>query len=207
MRTSLFLALTLLFTTYVPPAWANGADAEVFTRSYRLEAEGNYAAALSALDQLSSSWKKEYTTLLRQGWLAYLGADYPGAIEAYERAIRAEPKAVEPRLGVMLPLIAMRNWPAALKHGDGALKLDPQNYLALSRTAFAAFNLGRYADAERRYRRTLELYPSVVEMQAGLAWTLLKSGDGKAAATIFRRVVTLAPAYQSARTGLEMAQQ
>ncbi len=87
---------------------------------------------------------------------------------------------------------------------EGALAIDPHNYLALSRKAYAQYMLGRYAEAATTYRAVPDLYPSDVEMRSGLGWSLLKAGRGDAAAE-FRQVLDLAPEYATAKTGLEMA--
>ena len=63
-------------------------------------------------------------------WLARTAAL---AAKAYERAIALEPKALEPRHGILLPLLADRRFAEAKKHVEAALVIAPQDFTALSK--------------------------------------------------------------------------
>jgi Flp pilus assembly protein TadD len=71
--------------------------------------------------------------------------------------------------------------------------------------AWALYNLGRFDNAERVYRRILELHPSDLTMQAGVGWCLLRRGRPAEAEAEFREVLRVAPENASARTGLASA--
>ncbi|MGM0558023.1 MAG: tetratricopeptide repeat protein [Myxococcota bacterium] len=203
LATSMVIALVLgIGSTGL--AQANG-DAAKYSQSYELEARGNYDKALSVLGGVSKDQRATYTYKLRKGWLLYLGGEYSKAIESYEAAVRAEPKAVEPRVGLMLPQMALRNWKDAVETGRKALDIDKDNYLAASRLAWSLYNLGRYDDAERYYRRMIDLYPSDVEMKAGLAWSLLEQGQKSKAAALFEEVLDVAPTHASSLEGVRKA--
>lgn len=181
------------------------SPAQIYRRSYELEAKGEYAAALKALDGLPKS-SRGYVYRLRRGWLLYLMGRNFDAMEEYRRAIALEPDAVEPRLGLMLPQIALKLWLDTLKTGKQVLARDAHNYTAHARMAWAAYNLARYQEAAEHYRHNLALYPSDVEMRAGLGYCHLKRGETKAAAREFRRVLEVAPDHGSAQAGLLAAE-
>jgi Flp pilus assembly protein TadD len=105
----------------------------------------------------------------------------------------------------MLPQMALRRWSEAVSTARRALAIDDDNYLATSRLAFSLYNLGRFQDAEPHYRRLVTLYPSDVEMKAGLAWSLLKQGKKSQAASLFEEVLQVAPAHASSLDGLRQA--
>jgi Flp pilus assembly protein TadD len=72
--------------------------------------------------------------------------------------------------------MALGRWGDVQATAKSALALEPGNYLASLRFAFATFNLGRFAEAEILYRRLLARYPSDADVRAGLAFCLAKQG-------------------------------
>lgn len=191
------LAMVMLPTA----AFAQTAAARL-QESYELEAVGKTQDALSALERIEPS-ARGYVVHLRRGWLLYVLGRHGEALAPYEQAIAAAPKAVEPRLGIMLPLMAERRWLDTTAHAQKVLERDPGNYLASSRLAFSLYNLGRFGDALPHYLRLVEAYPSDVEMRNGVGWTLLKLGRGKESAQAFREVLLIAPKNASALEGLQ----
>lgn len=175
---------------------------ELYRTSYALEAKGDHAGALEAMDRVSAAGVTDYVATLRRGWLLYLVGRYTESVAAYGRAMTLEPKAVEPKLGAMLPAMALRRWKDAEKLGADVLAVSPGDYLALSRTAFIHYQQSRWDQAERFYRQALAFYPASVEMQLGLAWTQLKQGKKDAARAGFERVLQVAPDSTSAQEGL-----
>jgi len=192
--------MVLMLTWTVPAAADDTADA--YRASNDLEDAGRYREALQALEDVAPANRGAYVYHLRKGWLTYLAGDYRNSVESYERAISLEPRAVEPRLGLMLPQMALHLWQDTEQTAADALALDPKNYLAGSRRAWALYNLGRYDDAEVAYRRVLELYPGDMDMRSGLAWCLLKQNLGVDAAAQFRIVLQVDPTHATAQEGL-----
>ena len=182
------------------------ADAsQIWQRSYDLEAQGEHAASLAALNELPEESKTGYLFLVRRAWLLHLSARYQEAVGAYRQAIEAAPKAVEPREGILAPLIALHRFQDAEAEAQAALRLDKDNHSVSRSLAWALYNLGRFDNAERVYRRILELHPSDLTMQAGVGWCLLRRGRPAEAESVFREVLRVAPENASARTGLATA--
>jgi tetratricopeptide (TPR) repeat protein len=165
----------------------------IFRRSYQEEAAGRMPAALEALNALREGDRASYLALLRRGWLLYQAARHADAIAAYSQALAKEPASIEARLGRLLPRMALRQWPAVEAGAREVVELDPVNYLAGLRLAYAVFNQGRFAEAERLYRRTLARYPSDAELRAGVGWSLLKSGKPGEARQMFVEALAAAP--------------
>jgi tetratricopeptide (TPR) repeat protein len=199
----LALCLAIPATAEAMRSPAEGStDSRFFQESYDQEAAGHNQEALAALDKLSSEKNGSYVALLRKGWLQYrLGKNVP-AIEAYTRAIATAPKAVEPRLGILLPLLAEKQWPAAERHARDILKLDPANYLATLRLAFALYSQNRFDESLPLYQKLVDAYPSDTEARSGLGWTLLKLRRSKEAAAVFRALLDFSPKNQLGQQGL-----
>jgi len=193
---------TLLVLLLLTPlaAWADDAG-DAWRLSYAAEARGDQVAALAALDRVRPGGNA-YVLALRRGWLLHLSGRHAEAADAYQGAAALEPRAVEARVGAMLPLMAARRWKEAERWGEEALALAPGDQLALGRLAWVQYNQAQWPKAEVLYRRALEAWPASAELRAGLAWTLLKAGRNKEARAEFEKVLGFAPDHAPAREGL-----
>ncbi len=194
-------ALPLLAALLAVPALAQDDGSDLYRQSYAAEARGDYNLAYDALTRLGPAGGT-YVAWLRKGWLHYLAGHHAQAAEAYQRAIALQPGAVEPRLGALLPLMALRRWQDAERIGEEALALAPNDFTALSRLAWIHYNQARYAEAEPLYRRALAAYPASADVRTGHAWTLLKLGRHKEAREAFEAVLAYAPDQANAHLGL-----
>jgi tetratricopeptide (TPR) repeat protein len=196
-RTALLLAVLLA----APAAQADGAATDLYRQSYAAETRGDYTSALDLMERLGPAGNG-YVGVLRKGWLHYLAGRHALAATAYQKAAALEPAAVEPRLGGMLPLMALRRWKDAQKLGEEVLQLAPNDFTAVSRLAWIHFSQLQYAEAEPLYRRAATSWPANAEMRTGLGWTLLKLGRNREAREAFEAVLAFAPDQLSAREGL-----
>lgn len=178
------------------------ANPEAWRRSYALEARGDARGALSALDALSPSDRGAYLAQLRRAWLLYSAGQFDESVAAYRAAAQGSPRAVEPRVGELLPLLALRRWREAEQRAQEVLRLDADNYLATRRLALALYNLGRFDRAQEAYERVLAQYPGDLEMLTGVGWCELQRGHRPAAATAFRAVLAVSPDDAGAAAGL-----
>jgi tetratricopeptide (TPR) repeat protein len=195
----------LLAAVWIAVAQTGRSVPDLYQESYVLEAEGKHKAALKAIEGVLERDPRDYVAQLRAGWLAYLAGDNQRSADAYGKAVKLEPGAVEPRLGLMLPLMAAGRNKEALAAADELLAIDARSYLGASRKAFLLYTLGRFAKAEEQYRAVLALYPSDVEMMAGLAWSQLQLGKKAEARATFERLLRVAPKHVTGREGYEQA--
>ena len=198
-----FLMMVGALTFCASVAQADG-NAEIIQRSYDSEATGRLADSLSVLDQLPPG-RSAYVVTLRRAWLLYRLGRFAESVEVYGRAIALAPGAVEPRLGALLPQLALRRWNDVENQARAILKIEPGNYLAQLRLGFACYNLQRFSEAATLYRRLADLYPGDVEVRGGFGWALLKLGKYPEAATEFRSILEVAPRNELARDGLKAA--
>lgn len=204
------LALTAFVPTFlsIPAAvraQTGGEDpvAQHLAASYEAEAKGDYATALNESLTALRSAPSDYVITLRAAWMYYLKAQYEDAIVTYRKAIGLAPKAVEPKLGLTLPTMALARWKEVAEVCRDVLKIAPGDYTALSRLAWAQYNLGAFKDAEKTYEKVLSMYPSDVEMMLGLGWTYTKLKRVDDARATFSRVLQLRSYSVRARAGLE----
>jgi tetratricopeptide (TPR) repeat protein len=171
----------------------------LYQSSYALEAANDIGGALAKARDIVRRDPDDYVGQLRVGWLLYLNKQYDDSAAVYRTAVKLRPTAVEPKLGLMLPLMAASKNQDALTTAEAVLAIDRGNYLARSRKAYLLYQLGRYAKAEVEYRAVLEQYPSDVEMMAGLAWSLIKQGRCPQARGVFTGLLHVAPQHSSGR--------
>lgn len=199
---ALVVTVSVLFASMALVAQPRVDVSAKYQESYDAEAQGDPQGALAALRGMPLTEQSSYVFKLRQGWLYYLIGDYEASITAYERAIDVSPVAIEARLGLQLPQIALRRWLDIEVATQEILEIDPMNYLARRRLALALYSLGRYDEAETIYRSVLANYPSDVEVEAGLGWALLMQGNATGAAEVFTHVLWIAPNQASGLEGL-----
>lgn len=134
---------------------ANDATA----KSIALEKEQKYDEAILALTAIR---KPSYLVNLRLGWLYYLKTDYTNSKQFYQMAMRMAPKAVEPRLGITLPLLAELRYAEVEGVARTILSLDANNYTGSLRLATSLRLQGKYRPARETNAAMLELYPTDV---------------------------------------------
>ncbi|MBN2799866.1 MAG: tetratricopeptide repeat protein [Deltaproteobacteria bacterium] len=193
------MKLALLALLWALPA-AAVESSDLFLESYALESSYRYDAALERLRVLDATGENAYVLQLRRGWLLYLLGRYAESVDAYQGAIHAQP-AVEARLGLTLPLMALRRWKDAELACKEILGVAPGNQLALTRYAYVLYNQGRFAEAERAYQVVIDQYPADLEMWAGLGWSQVKQGHKSQACAAFDTVLRFSPDHASALEG------
>lgn len=204
--TRVFMVLVLLAASLAlaSPArqQAEPKTAGLYRESYTLEARQDYAGALARMRDIRQAGNGSYFATLRTAWLSYLAGDYKASAAGYVEAIAAEPKAIEPKLGLTLPLLAGRSWPELERACRDVLALDPRNAVARSRLGQAYYWAGNYPDAAVTYRQLVADYPSDLDHKTGLGWALLRMGRTAEARRIFENVLAVSPDNVNAKQGL-----
>ncbi len=196
------LAFTLALAAAAPRAEANP---EVWRRSYALEAQGDTRGALAAMESLPADAQRTYLYALRRAWLLYQAGRFDDAVASYRQAAQLSRSAIEPRVGELLPLLALRRWQDAERLAREVLRMDEDNYLASRRLALALYNLGRFDAAKSAYQAVLARYPGDLEMLTGVGWCELRLNHRSDAAEAFRAVLAVSPDDANATAGLTAA--
>ncbi|RPH33899.1 MAG: tetratricopeptide repeat protein [Bacteroidales bacterium] len=171
-----------------------------FNDSYAKEKSGKYAesaAALKAYYDVNS-----YEINLRLGWLTYLQGQYSESLGYYNKAIELMPYAIEPRLGLALPLSAQGNWEKVVEQYNKILTIDPHNTLILYRMGLISYEKKDYKQAYQYFEKVVNLYPWDYESVLMLAWTNYMLGKTHEAKILFNKVLLYYPDATSAKEGL-----
>ncbi len=186
-------------------AAAGGADvAQLYRQSYQAEARGKAAEALAAIRQVEAQVGPSYFVHARAGWLAYLAGRHAESVAAYEKGIAAAPQAIEPRIGLTAPLLALKQWRKLERACRDVLKLDAKNALARARLAHAHYMVGNYPDSATHYRSLVAEYPGDLNHRTGLGWSLARMGRRKEAKAQFAAVLTVSPDNPNAKQGIAL---
>lgn len=181
----------------------NAQITSLFESSYAHEGAGRLDKALNATLKVLRLVPDHYVATYRAAWIYYSQGRFNDAVQYYQKAAVLAPNALEPRLAMMLPLMASARFDEAAAIAHAVLKTNPANYLAGSRLAYIYFSLGRFAEAEAAYTRVLALYPSDLEMMLGLAWSQTQLGKTAEARALFAYVLTLQSNNASAQAGID----
>ncbi len=131
---ALMAAFATTWMLFVAPAHAQEA---AWQSSYQLEVAGKYTEAMAAIDSVPANGPDAELKILRRGWLTYLPGRLDESIREYRLAIERNPKSVDARLGLTLPLLAAKRWREAEQAAQAALVLAPNNYTAMLRLMIA----------------------------------------------------------------------
>ena len=170
--------------------------------SYEAEANGDYQAAMKPLTALSASTGASYIVQLRLGWLNSCAKEWQQSIVYYNKASKLVPFSVEPLLGLMLSQQYAGKIDDAIRTAQVILRQDPNNYTAISHSAWLLFSKRDFRQAAFMYRKLVTLYPSDTEMLLGLGFALKYAGDKKESVQYFNTVLLLSPNNARALEGL-----
>lgn len=102
----------------------------------------------------------DYATSLRAGWQEYLKGNHTNSLTHYHVAQAEKPLALEPKVGLILPLLATSQLSAAESLAREILRDNKSHYLAHLRLATALRLQNKLRAADSVLVRALELYPS-----------------------------------------------
>ena len=181
-----FPLLSALSVLLVLPAAPAQAQDDVWQNSYQLEAAGKYYDAIAAIDRVPANAPDAELKTLRRGWLYYLSGSPNESIREYRLAIERNSRSVDARVGITLPLLALKRWREAAQNARIALELAPNNYTALLRLAMALEGQHEWVTMAQTAATMVASYPSEVAAYVYLAHAnvaLKKRDDAIAAYT------------------------
>lgn len=210
---SLRFTLRLLLTTLAAAALAalpiHAADnfeaaQKAWTQSVKLESSGQYEAAIDAVHRYADSGGDRYLATIRLAWLAYLGKDYAYALECYEAAATARPRAITPLQGLLHTYEANGEPKQAERTAKRLLKADANQYDANLFLGRYHFQLGQFTQALGYLQRLHSLHPEDATVASWLAWTQGRRGNENEARALFELVAVLDPTNELAADALRV---
>ncbi len=193
MRKLVIWAILVLFFPIQVYGLNNEQIKKSYYQSYNYEKMGNYKDAIRALSPVYNAYPKGYTVNLRLGWLYYLDKNYANSIGHYQTARKVVPGAIEPLLGMSLPLMAQQKWTKVEKLMYEVVKKDYYNYYGNLRLSIALRMEKKYNLAEKMIRKMLSLYPTDVNFLVELGMILKAKAQTKEATAVFTSVLILDP--------------
>lgn len=173
-----------------------------FKQSYDLEKTGNFKASA---DRLKAVYQADgYEINLRLGWLSYQAGQLKESIDYYQKAVNLKPYAIEPKLGLVLPLSMQGEWDKILEMYQKILQTDPQNALVNYRVGLIYYNRGNYDKADPYIEKVVNLYPFDYDGLLLLAWNKLNLQKTRESKVLFQKVLMNNPGDESALEGLKL---
>ena len=171
-----------------------------FQKSYKLESDGKYIAAIQELKKIKAD---SYALNLRLGWLSYLAGRYKDGEMYYAKAILLRPSSIEGRLGFVLPAAKLKEWDKVATQYDAILRTDPNNYKANYYRGLMFYNVGNYKQASQYLNRIVELYPFDYDAVILAGWNEFFMKNKQRAKTLFIQAKLIQPNSASADEGLK----
>jgi tetratricopeptide (TPR) repeat protein len=171
--------------------------------SYTLEAAGKYVEALAALDAVPASGPDAEFKLLRRGWLFYYAGKFDESLREYRLAIERNPKSMDARLGICLPLLAAKRWREAEQAARTSLDLAPNHYTGLVRLAIAQEGLQDWPAMLKTSSTLVSLYPSDTAGYVYLARTDAWLGRRTEAVAAYNAVLARYPGHSEAHAYID----
>lgn len=199
-KLNLFLPAFLLFVVFQVNAQKDIINA--FEKSYELEKSEDYQEAAEKLKPIYRS--DGYEINLRLGWLYYLAGQIEESIDYYQKAIDLKPYAIEPKLGLVLPLSMQGGWDQILAIYQKILQNDPQNVLVNYRLGLIYYNRGNFEKADPYLEKVVNLYPFDYDGLLLLAWNKLNLQKTRESKVLFQKVLMNSPGDESALEGLSL---
>ncbi len=183
----------------------NDVIVRAFNNSINFALKGNYQKAIDELINIYKDHANNYLVNLRLGYLYYLQKNYDESIKYYQKAIDlTREKAVEPFLGLTLPLAAKEKWNDVERIYGKVLSIDTNNYTANLRLGQIYFNRKEYSKSEKFLLKSYEQYPSEYEPNLYLGWTYFYLNKKSEAKKHFINALMVSENDKSAQEGLKL---
>ncbi len=168
-------------------------------KSYSLEANGKYAAAAAVIEPMASRGEDAEFAILRLGWLHYLAGEFNDSIRAYRTALEHNPRSIDARLGIALPLMAQQRWREAMRYLKQVTDDSPFHYLANLRLLACEEGLRQWEHLAAHAQSLHERYPADATILVYLARARAWQGKHDLARQAYRSVLHRAPGNLEAR--------
>jgi len=155
-----YLASAAMIFGFLQGAEHNAQTREALAQSSNFATSLDYDKAIAAILPLSASHPNDYTLNLRLGWLYYFDKRYDESERFYRAAMQSAPRALQPKLGLLLPLLANKKYDTAETIAKQVVDADPSNYYGNLRLAVALRLQSKTDDARAIVDRNLAKYPT-----------------------------------------------
>ncbi|MEM6415256.1 MAG: sulfotransferase [Pseudomonadota bacterium] len=141
--------------------------------------------------ETAKSWFEKGDELKRTG-------DLPGALDAFRRSLKINPRAAAAWIGLADVLDANQQPSDALECLKHGAKAEPKNAVVATRLARSFHLQGMITEAKAAYERALQIEPGKVSALLGLGSLFEDDGDPQQAARCYRQVLAKEPGHGEA---------
>lgn len=174
-----------------------------WSQSYLLESKQRYAEALEIIRPFTNNQQMAELARLREGWLLYLEGQYSEAIVSYSHALKLNPKSLDARLGLTLPLMAQNRWQEALQQSQLATHEASGNFTAQMRLLSCEYALKKWDLLTHHAEALTQQFSSESLPWLYLAYAQYYRGDLSAAHQSYQQVLVRDPNNVQAKKGLQ----
>ncbi len=130
---------------------------------------------------------------------------YEEAVEAYRKALDANPDSAAAYNGIGIVFMRMKHYDEAIAAYDNALKRDPDSAWTRSNLGLAYIEMRRYPDAIETLRQAVRSMPDLAVAHFNLGIAYAKEERYREAAISYKEAIRLSPAMSDAYYGLGLA--
>ncbi len=178
---------------------------EAFSKSYELEAQGDFKPAA---DEIKAFYDvNSYEINLRLGWLNYMAGNFNESMAFYKKAMELMPYADEAKFGYIFPLTALGRWDEVIRLYNVILENSPHDTKAMYYLGTIYYNRSQFDKAISHFKQIVDLYPFDYDGLLMYAWTNLQLGKKKEAKVLFQKALLNKPNDSSAEEGLLLTTQ
>lgn len=180
-----------------------GSGGSAWQESYTLEHAGKYPQAAAVLETLLRDSPNHEFAMMRRGWLNYLQGKYNDALRDYNQVLALNPRSLEARLGLTLPLLAQQRWKEAATEARKVIAVSPWDYTAHVRLMVCEEGEKDWAGLSRHAAELAQRYPSDATGLVYHARAEASLGNKAKARAAYVQVLERYPSHVEANTYLK----
>ena len=154
---------------------------------------GRFPQSVEALQRVIAGGHETSEICNLLAWCLYKQDDFRSAAAMLDKAIALDPSDESNYLDGGMMLLDHHLYEAALTAAEKALEVAPDSYRGHRLKALVEIKLGRVNDAERLYKRAVELKPTDAQAITGLATAQLDKGNAYEAENTLRKAIDRLP--------------
>lgn len=193
-----YLALITLFASSLA-----SAQGSAWQDSYTLESTGKYAQAVRAMDSVLRESPTHEFALMRRAWLNYLQGRYNDSLGDYGQVLSINPKSLDARLGLTLPLMAQQRWRETAVEARKVIAVSPWDYTANMRMMICEEAEHKWSELSRHAGEMTVRYPTDATVLVYLARAEAWQGNVLNAKIAYTKVLERIPGHIEASTYLK----
>lgn len=167
-----------------------------FSTSYTLEYELQFDRAAQVIKSLADSGHE--FARLRIAWLEYRAGRHNEAIAQYNLVLQSNPRSIDGRLGLTLPLLAQKRWAEAAMQAKQVINQSPWDYYAHARLMVCEEALKQWAVLEQHAAEATAVWASDANAFVYLARARVAQGNGAGAKQAYQQVLERIPQHEEA---------